>query len=346
MRILLFTGAGNCQGRAYCLWLIARYLGWGLVPVAPPRTDLWPPLSGTEFASSFITLDLLTDEVAHAADAFIAYQPLPETFAVARHIARRVGGKPIVVDIDEPHWEQRYGYTPLGRARVAAGMLRRLRNPLPYHRLRWAVRDVPKLLSNPALEDLYDGSIVPHVREPASPSPWPDDRTLRIAFVGTVRPHKGVDLLRQAVARLAGVHLTVTADPPADARPREAWIGETSLADGRRLLDNHHAIAVFSGDTPWGRRQLPVKVIDGMMSGRLVIASDLPPITWALGDIGVLAAAGDVNALTEQIARVRDDPGGAHELGKAARRRALRCFTPEAASAAFSATLTGAIGSP
>lgn len=344
MRLALLGVGGNSLGRLYCLWLIARHLGWDPQPVLCSGQP-WPSLDGTLFGQALTDLKGETrrlDELA--SDVIIAYQPLPETLGTAVEY-QSIRTIPIIVDIDEPAWEAYYGYTTLGRLRVNIGMVRRRRNPLIHHRLRRVAAQLPKLLSNPSLADLYTGIVVPHVREVTPNSPMASVPPLRVAFVGTVRPHKGVGRLRAAVGDVGGTELTITAPAPKDACPDEHWVGFTSLESGRQIIADSHVCGVLSDDSEWARRQFPAKIVDAMMAGRVVIGSDLPPIRWALGNTGVLVPPGDRHAVARTLSRLRDDPDHLHELGLAALARAREMFTPAAAAPAFRAAVNAAIDS-
>jgi glycosyltransferase involved in cell wall biosynthesis len=335
MRLLLFSDEDNCLGRAYCLWLLAHHLGWSCTPVVP-RGALWPPLEGTEFSARTISPEQIREDF----DVVIVHQPIPETLGAALRLTPR---RPIIIDVDEPVWERRYGSTRLGEARIFAGLLRRGRNPLTPHRLRREARHRPMLLSSPGLRPGYTGAVIPHVRV-ARPVTEIPRGALTLAFVGTPREHKGLTLLRDAAER-AGVTLTLTADAPADARPNERWVGATSIEAGARIVEASSCVVVPSLDTPFARGQLPVKLIDGMLAGRAVIASDLPPISWALGDAGILVPPGDLRSLIGALTRLRDDRAEVLRLSAAARARALAKFTPEAVAPCFADAVTSALAS-
>jgi glycosyltransferase involved in cell wall biosynthesis len=343
MRLLVAAPgrARNSLGRAYCLWLLGRELGWQVTPVTPPGGDLWPPLAGSEFARACRTWD---DPIGDH-DLVVAVKMVHGSLGEAGHHADRTGS-PLLLDIDEPDWEARYGYTGAQRLRVASAMLRRGRSPLPSRRLRARARRAVRTVSNPSLLDLWPGVVVPHVREPRAVAPltWEPGR-LRVAFVGTPRSHKGLEQLRTAVSRVPGAMLSVTAPPPADARPHEVWLGAGTMEEGAALLDRSDVSVVPSTETPFARAQLPVKIIDAMMAGRAVVASDLPPIRWALGDAGVLVRPGSVAELTRALERLtHDDSTGVAHLGARARERAIDRFTPEAVAPAFASAAYAAMG--
>jgi glycosyltransferase involved in cell wall biosynthesis len=102
---------------------------------------------------------------------------------------------------------------------------------------------------------------------------------------------------------------------------------------------------VPSADTPFARAQLPVKLIDAMMAGRAVIASDLAPIRWALGGTGVLVRPGSAHELVLALRRLTvDESTGVSYLGALARERALAHFTPQAVAPALAAAVRAAVG--
>jgi glycosyltransferase involved in cell wall biosynthesis len=76
-----------------------------------------------------------------------------------------------------------------------------------------------------------------------------------------------------------------------------------------------------------------------MLAGRAIVASDLPPIRWALGDTGLLAQPGDLDSLTRALQTLRD-PAERTRLGALARERALNMFTPASVAPAFAAVLS------
>ena len=191
---------------------------------------------------------------------------------------------------------------------------------------------------------MYGGVIIPHVREPGDVLPVGDSRRPIVRFVGSPGSHKGLDVLREAIARLAddGFRLAVTASPPDDARPWEQWLGRTSIEQGRQLVATADIIALPSRDFGWAKAQLPAKLMDAMMLGRTVVASDIEPIRWALDEPDLLVEPGSATALTDGLRRLAD-PDLRARYSARLRERAERRFSVAANTDLFRETVLGAI---
>lgn len=340
MRLALFAHSAeeNGLGRAFALWLVARELGWETRVVAPATDKPWWPLAQEQ---AFLD-DLQAEAPAAAAwcDVLLALKPWPGALDLALELGRRER-KPVALDVDDPDWENVFGERR--RRQVATFVQRSLRGHPPVHayRLRRAASRLSTVLvSNPTLERWYpNATVIPHGRSPREPgAPHRRSEEIEIAFIGSVRPHKGVEILRQAVERAGGMRLTITDTAPADALPHERWTGETSLEEGLEILDRADVVAIPSHDWTYSRGQLPVKLIDAMISGRAVVGSDLGPISWALGGAGIVVPPADVEALASALDSLRS-PTLRADLGARARERALATFTPAAIAPNLAAAL-------
>lgn len=341
-RVLLVTPnfANNSLGRTYCLWLLAHELGWQTTVVGVRGAQLWEPLRAGPFSLDChnLTGAPARARTAHlhrlvrAHDVVIAVKPLASSLGLSAPLATE-HDKPFIVDIDDPDLEVRSTARPLvrrARPHTTWGRGRELRG------LREFLQGRPTLVSNPVLQQTYGGLIVPHVR-PAVPQPGQSDsRDIVVRFVGSVRGHKGLDVLRAAVAQHAGrgVRLEVTSDAPANAVAWESWLGQTSFDQGQALVASADVIALPSLPEGYALAQLPAKLIDAMVTGRAVVASDLAPIAWALGGSGLLVPPGNVAALADALARLKD-PTQRRLMGQAAYERASRSFTVAAVAPSF-----------
>jgi glycosyltransferase involved in cell wall biosynthesis len=325
----VFSAQKNTLGRAFALWLTAEALGWESRVVAPSVSAPWPPLANERAFIECLTAD--ADDAARWADVLVALKPWPDSFDVALRLGKR-RHKRVVLDVDDPDFEGAYGESWPGQTRRFLQLARHGRPPVLAYRLRQRARRLDGvLISNPALTRWYGpATVIPHARRtrPAG-RPHSDSSEIEVAFVGTVTDHKGIDLVRRAASAAGGVRLIVTAATPPDAQPHERWIGNTTLEEGLRVIDDCDVVAIASRPWTYGTGQLPAKLIDAMMAGRAVVASDLEPLRWALAGSGLLTTPDDVGALADAFRRLRS-PGLRAELGERARARALARFTPAA----------------
>lgn len=340
MRMLLTCHdlADNALGRAYSLWLCAEHLGWDTLVTGPSTTrGLWTPLTQGPFSERCRIQPRwgLSGATRAAAEAFrpdviVAVKLWPASLEVARGVGRELG-VPVVADIDDPDIESVRSSLAGGlQSQLAArwALRSRVRRMGRLEELRAGALQHPRTVSNPELQRLYGGEVVPHVRRPG-PDPSRPAPGVRLLFAGTPRPHKGIDLLREAAAT-AGADLVVTAPAPRDARANEQWVGNVAITELPSLLRSSTAVAVLSRPGPEGAGQFPVKVVDAMLAGRPVIASDVPVLRWALGGAGIVVAP-ELGAVTGAIEGLRDGDRTAR-IGRAAREEALRRFVPGVAA--------------
>ena len=329
LSVVFFTPdiADNSLGRTYCLWLLAQSLGWNVAVVSTKGDRVWPPLADTPISDDCFVLreeDLATHDLLREADLFIAVKPLTDSFGVAERLSHRLD-KPLLLDIDDPDLEAQLSWArPLRRA--AKGVLRRSRIQ-EIKRLVRRTRSVPHIVSNPVLQARYGGPIIPHIRVDPGRGALHVSRTPSIAFVGSNRPHKGVDLLRAAVERVQdlGYTLTVTDTAPADARSWETWTGSTSIEGGLSIVSGADIVVIPSLDVPFAHGQLPAKLMDAMFMGRAIVVSSIEPMPWALAGTGLTIQPGSVQAI-ESALRELADPDLRSNLGNSAREHAIRTF--------------------
>lgn len=338
MHVLFITPdlGHNSLGRTYALWLLAAELGWDARVFAARGDVVWSPLAGTSFARACYSGDAADARLrafADEADVIVGVKPFSTSLGLALRIGRATG-TPVLADVDDPDLEAVLSWrNPIRR--VGKEFLRRdvVRDA---RTMRRALEGLAVSTSNPVLQQRYGGVVLPHARPVPLPGTPVRDRRTDVVFVGTNRAHKGVGTLRSAIARLDHdkYHLTITDVRPPDAKPWETWLGSVRMDEGLRLVGGASIVAIPSRRTAYSAGQLPVKLVDAMMAGRTIVASDLAPIRWALGDSGVLVEPGSTSALTRGIERAADE-AGTGMMGKAARERAIRMFTVESLAPVF-----------
>jgi len=337
-KVVFFTPnlSDNSLGRTYCLWELAQELGWESTIVSPKSSEIWAPLNGTLFAQSCFALESENTQERSAlaeADLFIAVKPLENSFGVAYDFAKTLG-KPILLDIDDPDMEAQLSWRQPIR-RFARGLVHRHRIRT-VRELRKRAKLVPTVVSNPVLQKRYGGPIIPHVRPDIGSGAEHISDKPEVAFVGSNRGHKGLELLREAVANIhkTGITLTVTDVAPMDAKPWEKWVGTTSLREGLRIVANADIVVIPSLDVPFAHGQLPAKLIDAMMLGRAIAVSSIEPMPWALNGTGRILKPGSVEDIEKALLELAE-PKVRTQLGNAARRHALETFVVPANTKPF-----------
>lgn len=338
----------NSTGRTYSLWLLANALGWTSKVISFRGESVWSPLRDSEFADACSKIGISSrseqakylSRIASEYDVVIAVKPLRDSFGIAIS-ALKIKPFPLVVDIDDPDIEARLAWRPLWRA--VAWRIRffrywvSIRNPSVIH------DKAEIIVSNPTLQKKYGGALVPHARTDPSAGANHISNQPKIAFVGTTRAHKGVDILRQAVALTsdAGFTIGITADAPPDAMPWESWIGRVPFEKGLEFVAEADIVVIPSRRNDNSVGQLPVKLVDAMLLGRAVVVTDVDPLPWAVGDDGVVVN-GTADAIAEALLALIDPATRAH-LGSKMRDRALELFTVERIAPAFEGACITAI---
>jgi glycosyltransferase involved in cell wall biosynthesis len=161
------------------------------------------------------------------------------------------------------------------------------------------------------------------------------DGTCMVGFVGSFQPWHRVELLIEAVAALPAecpVHVVLAGDGPglqsvleaADmrgVRERVTAIGAVPAQAIPALLAACD-IGVMPHSNPYGD---PMKLREYAAAGLPSVAPDLDPVREVIehGATGLLFPPGDVEALTQALARLAADRGVRRRLGEEARRRAF-----------------------
>jgi glycosyltransferase involved in cell wall biosynthesis len=161
-----------------------------------------------------------------------------------------------------------------------------------------------------------------------------------IVFGGVVQPHKGIELIPRAVARLgdASVRLVIVG-PRTDYVERMlahpdygrfiVALGSKPKGDMPRFLNMADVVVLPLLDNLLARSQMPCKVFEAMAMAKPVIASAISDLPMVLGDCGWVVPAGDVDALAGCLKDVLGKPGDAVQRGRRAREKCLRLYSKE-----------------
>jgi glycosyltransferase involved in cell wall biosynthesis len=154
-----------------------------------------------------------------------------------------------------------------------------------------------------------------------------------IVTIGNLYPVKGHRYLLEAFALLAdqfpGLHVAI-------AGRGELESALLARADELRLRDRFHLLGLRSDIAnllagadvfvlPSLSEGLPLALLEAMMVGRPIVATDVGEVSVALADgaAGILVPPGDSSALAAALARLLSDPSEARRVAEAAGRRAV-----------------------
>ena len=158
-----------------------------------------------------------------------------------------------------------------------------------------------------------------------------------IVFGGVVRPHKGVELIVEAMRLANDPNLRLLIIGPITAHLTELLkgpMGPYILAAGAkpamempRWLGAGDLTILPMRDDLLAQSQVPCKVFEAMAIGLPVLAgavSDLPEIVTGAGEV---FPAGDVGALAEILKRWRMQPARVNDYSREARQRCLASYS-------------------
>ncbi|QOK24666.1 glycosyltransferase [Janibacter indicus] len=153
---------------------------------------------------------------------------------------------------------------------------------------------------------------------PGPERPPSSDGAVTVGYVGRLAPHKGVDVLLEAVAAEPRLHLVVAgAGPQAsqlqararqpDLAARVELIGSVDKVDLPDLYRSLDVLAVPSLTTAGWVEQFGRVAVEAMACGTPVVASDSGALPDVVRGAGLLVPPGDVTALAEALARAGTD---------------------------------------
>jgi glycosyltransferase involved in cell wall biosynthesis len=193
------------------------------------------------------------------------------------------------------------------------------------------IRHFPvRTVSNVALQKRFGGSIIRHARSSDDFDPSKLDRNLIcrnlgygsadkvISFVGTIRRHKGVISIAEAIAELADPRIKLCLVGPIDdsqisTELRDMLGGSVSIHEGVPFSSLPSIVLaadlVCLPQDPASRPaayQIPAKLTDALAMGVPVILENVPPFSDLRGRAGIIIR--DDQSLSAQIAEVLSDP--------------------------------------
>jgi glycosyltransferase involved in cell wall biosynthesis len=155
-----------------------------------------------------------------------------------------------------------------------------------------------------------------------------------VLFAGTPNPHKGLEVLGRAVARLADVRVAVTCRD--SDLTGASWVAlplqripVVPYASVPALLAAADVVAIPQLESEVTRYQMPMKVFDAMAMGKPIVASRVSDLPHVLDGCGLLVPPGDVEGLARAIGYLLSNPAEARRLGDRARARCVEMYSIE-----------------
>jgi glycosyltransferase involved in cell wall biosynthesis len=175
-----------------------------------------------------------------------------------------------------------------------------------------------------------------------------DDEVVAL-YLGRLEERKeplvAVEAARRARERGAPVVLLVAGEGPlagavaARSGPAVRPLGQR--ADPERLLAAADVLLL-----PSAREGLAMAALEAMAHGVATVVSDAPGNPEAVGDAGVVAPVGDLEAWTDALVRLTADPDERARLGAAARARVAHEFSVERFLSGIGHAYDSALGTP
>lgn len=209
------------------------------------------------------------------------------------------------------------------------------------------------IVTNAFLQVKFGGILISHFRDSSVFDPNKYDSTeLRkeygleprhkvVAFLGTPKPHKGITGLIEAIHRTQDSNIILLVIGVLDGgfyshirelcqvklRNQSILLGLQPFNKIPELLAMSDLVVIPQRRTSASKGQIPAKLIDAMMMGKPIIATDLPNIVEALGGCGIITSVGDIDGLSNAIKSVLIDEDRLKSMGESARSRALEEFS-------------------
>jgi len=366
MKISILTPnlSGNAIGRA---WVLGKLLcnEFEVEIIGPSGSGrIWEPLEeekGINFVpvkaysktSDFKKQSLALQE-AISGDVIYVSKPLLSIIQPAL-TEKRINKKKFFLDIDD--WQMGFQY-------------KKLPSPVGLYRILWTelicacgsdsfwnaligefyIKHADAIsVSNKYLQTKYGGIIIPHARDGTFLNPENFSSELIksefgispnvqvVSFIGSPRPHKGLEDLIKAVKRITDPNLVLmvvgfSTDEYSKALrksateqlgERFAGFGIQKFEDLPRFLAMADVVVIPQKKTLATAGQTPAKVFDAMAMGKPIVANDVGDLPEILEGCGYIVSPGDVNALAGKIEYILANTKEAAITAQRARQRFL-----------------------
>ena len=348
--ILCFDLSSNAFGRAGLLaQAISRFCDVEIIGPSR-RGGIWAPMSQIEIPVKkfewrrYPDFSRIRKNILDAIDGEIvlASKLMPTSFGIGLQ-KKKYSGKPLILDVDD--WELGFFYHSGFFGRVGRFLNFLNPNGLPYvWRMEHLVGHADAIsVSNRFLQKKFGGKLLPHCRDTSVLDPQkfnPDEIKERIGlpdkkvvmFLGTPRPHKGIDDLLIALKQIniPGLRLVIIGAEnqqeflkgvDQSIRDRVVVLSKIPFQNLPEFLSAADIVAIPQRQTSDSVGQIPARLFDAMSMAKPIIATRVSDIPEVLEDCGYLVDPSEPSQLADCIQYILSHPGEAIAKGYAARER-------------------------
>jgi glycosyltransferase involved in cell wall biosynthesis len=364
--IVVSNLSGNCLGRAYVLGKVLERNYCVQILGFTSGGSIWSPhvddfkyisvqgRSLPQFAESARQLIKLI-----SGDVVFTLKPRPTSFGVALLKKLTAENFPLILDIDD--WETAFPISNVANAFLNSKSFLDT-DSLAYlflmERLIKFADD--KTVASKFLQAKFGGHYIPHAVDTNYYNPLMFDRTsLReiwkinqnvkiVAFIGTPRPHKGLENLIKVIGAFSGkVNLLLTGDS------RDTYVQQI-LSLGRdcikfvglqpkklepHLLSMADVVAIPQTLNNVSMAQVPAKVFSAMAMAKPIIATAISDLPKILAGCGVLMKSNSLKEIENGLSLLLNDENECVALGKKARARCVEQYSFDAVEEELSAII-------
>ncbi|CAN5190853.1 hypothetical protein BH09PAT2_BH09PAT2_01460 [soil metagenome] len=335
---LNFDLSNNSLGRAYILakMLSRKYE----VEIIGPQfgNSIWSPVAKDTSIPYIMLSDSLRDLKNNLkkidGDIIYAIKPYGTSYGYAL-VKKFINKKPVILDEDD--WD--FGFF-LDKTKkqlfhdIFHIDLFNINNPLYtylFGKLAFLADDIT--VSSSFLQRKFGGTIIPHARDAAMfnvnsneveklKKKYNSENKTIIMFFGSVRKHKGIDIIVNALDRLDTKNILFMIvgvnEESQKIIPQRLYIKTLPTQDFTKLpaiLSMADLVILPQKKSPATVGQIPAKVFDAMALGKPIIASDVSDLPLILKDCGLIFKAEDSADLQNRIEFVLQNPNEAKILG-------------------------------
>jgi len=348
--VLCFDLSSNAFGRA---WLLAKALSrvYDVEIIGTSRKGgIWAPMAHSKIPVKEFMWDRypkfsrVKKNILDAIDGdlILASKLMPTSFGIGLQ-KKYSSGKPLIVDIDD--WELGFFYHSGFWGGVGRFLNFSNPNGLPYvWRIERLVGEADAVsVSNRFLQKKFKGALLPHCRDTSVLDPQkfnPDEIKERIGlagkkvvmFLGTPRPHKGLDDLLAAFKKIGDLNVKLVIIGAenqqeflkrVDHSIRESVVvlPKTSFQKLPELLSAADILAIPQRRTSDSVGQIPARLFDAMSMAKPIIATRVSDIPEVLDNCGYLVDPNKPSQLADAIKYILNHSDEARVKGDAARAR-------------------------